>query len=295
MPELPEMAGLAQFLETTVVGTRVAEVQVAALSAVKTADPPLSAAVDRLVVAARRRGKWLELQLGDEQPLFLLVHLSRAGWLVWRDDPPTGRVRMGSGPLAARLTFADQDGVVSGALDFTEAGSRKRLAIHLVTAPEQVQSVAELGPDALSEELTEADFAQLLQQAGRRQLKSVLCDQRTVAGIGNAYSDEILHTARLSPTARCDSLTDAETAQLYQSMRDVLTAAIGQLRGLSPSEFKDSKRSGLAVHGRTGEACPVCGTTIREVASADSSYQYCPGCQTSGRILADRRMSRLLK
>ena len=295
MPELPEMAGLADFLAATVVGTRVVDVQVAALNAIKTADPPLSAAVDRTVTGAGRCGKWLELRLGEESPLFLLVHLSRAGWVVWRDNPPNRPIRMGSGPLAVRVTFADQDGVIRGALDLTEAGSRKRLAVHLVTDPQQVQAVAELGPDAVSAELTEIGFKELLQQAGRRQLKSVLCDQRVIAGIGNAYSDEILHAAQLSPTARCDSLSDAEIAQLHESMQEVLAAAAERLRGLDPSAFKDSKRTGLAVHGRAGEACLACGGAIREVAGADSSHQYCPDCQTGGRILADRRMSKLLK
>lgn len=295
MPELPEMAGLADFLAETVVGARLADVQVASLNAIKTAEPAISTAAGQVVVAVVRRGKWLQLQLNQEESLFLLIHLSRAGWVVWRDDPPASPVRMGSGPLAVRMTFTDQDGVMFGALDLTEAGSRKRLAVYLVTDPDDVSQIAELGPDALAEELTQDRFAQLLQESGRRQLKSVLCDQRTLAGIGNAYSDEILHVAQLSPIAKASSLDDAAVARLYQSMRETLAAAQDRLRGLPPRKFKDDKRTSLAVHGRTGSPCQVCGATICEVASSDSSYQYCPTCQTGGRVLADRRMSRLLK
>ena len=128
-----------------------------------------------------------------------------------------------------------------------------------------------------------------------KQLKTVLCDQRIVAGIGNAYSDEILHAAQLSPTTTSNSLTNSEVSRLYSSMHEVLGSAVERLAGLDPSEFKDSKRTGLTVHGQAGKPCPVCGATIREVSGSDSAYDYCPDCQTGGRILADRRMSRLLK
>ncbi|MGN6610354.1 MAG: zinc finger domain-containing protein, partial [Angustibacter sp.] len=176
----------------------------------------------------------------------------------------------------------------------TEAGTRKRLAVYVVRDPREVPMIASLGPDPLAADFDRAALARIL--AGQRtQVKGLLRDQSVLAGVGNAYSDEVLHAARLSPYALAASLTDEQVDVLYEALRSVLTEAVAAAAGKPAKELKDAKRAGLRVHGRTGEACPVCGDTVREVSFADSSLQYCPTCQTGGKPLADRRMSRLLK
>jgi formamidopyrimidine-DNA glycosylase len=295
MPEMPELEGVADFLRRTVVGARIAEVGVAAISAVKTADPPITDVVGHRVDEVLRRGKWLLLRVDAAPPVHIGFHLSRAGWLVWRATPPARPVGLRQGPLAIRITFVDDDGTLVGAADLTEAGTQKRLAVHVVRRPDDIPAVARLGPDPLADGVSLAQLRDILHAQGGRHLKSALRDQTVLAGIGNAYSDEILHAARLSPAARCDALDDDQTAALHAAAVSVLTAAVQRAVGHPPSALKDGKRSTMAVHGRTGSPCPVCGDTIAGVASADSSYQYCPTCQTGGRRLADRRMSRLLK
>jgi formamidopyrimidine-DNA glycosylase len=178
--------------------------------------------------------------------------------------------------------------------DLTEAGTQKRLAVYVVADPQEVQGIARLGPDPLADDFDERRFTELL--AGeRRQLKGALRDQSLIAGVGNAYSDEILHAARMSPFRLAATLSGEETGRLYAALRETLTEAVERSRGVAAGRLKAEKKSGLRVHGRTGEPCPVCGDTVREVSFADSSLQYCPTCQTGGKPLADRRMSRLLK
>ncbi|MYR18151.1 zinc finger domain-containing protein, partial [Streptomyces sp. SID6137] len=176
----------------------------------------------------------------------------------------------------------------------TEAGTQKRLAVYVVRDPAQVPGIARLGPDPLAADFDEARFAALL-TGERRQLKGALRDQSLIAGVGNAYSDEILHAAKMSPFKLAASLTPEETHHLYDALRGTLTQAVERSRGVAAGRLKSEKKSGLRVHGRTGEPCPVCGDTIREVSFSDSSLQYCPTCQTGGKPLADRRLSRLLK
>ena len=297
MPEIPEIEGLLAFLTPRISGTRVADVQVAAISAIKTADPPIFALRGLDVVGLQRRGKFLVVDLvsQDGEPLHLAVHLSRAGWLRWIDAPSLRPVKMGRGPLAARLTFVSPDGEVAGGFDLTEAGTQKRLAIHLVHDLADVPGIARLGPDPTDPTFSRASFDAVLDAAGKRHLKTLLRDQSVLAGVGNAYSDEILHTAKLSPAAATDSLDGSQRDALYQALESVLATAIAGARELPPADLKDGKRSGMRVHGRGGQACPVCGDTIRSVSSADSEWQYCPTCQTGGKPLADRRLSRLLK
>jgi formamidopyrimidine-DNA glycosylase len=176
----------------------------------------------------------------------------------------------------------------------TEAGTRKRLAVHLVRDPRDVPAVAGLGPDPLDRGFDLTVLRGLL--AGRRaRLKGLLRDQSVLAGVGNAYSDEVLHVARLSPYAIAADLSEEQTERLGTALRQVLSEAVLTAWGRPADELKDAKRAGMRVHGRTGLACPVCGDTVREVSFADSSLQYCPTCQTGGKPLADRRMSRLLK
>lgn len=291
VPELPEVEALAAFLRENAVGRVVVRSDVAAFSAVKTFDPPLTAINGLTVTGASRYGKFLDLEIDG---LHLITHLSRGGWLQWRESLPPAPPRPGRGPIAFRLHLAPADlgdGPSSG-FDLTEAGTQKRLAVYLVRDPQEVPGIARLGPDALAVSL--AEFTELL-RGERGQLKGVLTTQSVLAGVGNAYSDEILHAARLSPFAIAARLTEAQVSALYEAMRSVLTSAVQRSVGQKAATLKSEKRSGLAVHARTGLPCPVCGDTVREVSFADKSLQYCPTCQTGGKNLADRRLSRLVK
>ncbi|MCS5732809.1 Fpg/Nei family DNA glycosylase [Herbiconiux daphne] len=287
MPELPEVHALVADLGARLTGRIVDRLDVVSFAALKTFDPPVSALHGQVVRSVSRHGKFLDVEIGD---VHLLMHLARAGWLRWRDGPPPPPSgRPGKGPLAARLVLDDGTG-----FDLTEAGTKKSLAISLVRDPAEVPGVARLGPDPLDDDFTEDVFAGILQAAGRSQIKGVLRSQSIIAGIGNAYSDEILHTARMSPFKPA-AMTPAEVSVLYAAVQSTLRGAIERADGLAASELKKEKKSGLQVHGRTGEACPVCGDTVRQVTYADSSLQYCPTCQTGGKPLADRVLSRLLK
>ncbi|MFC8995769.1 Fpg/Nei family DNA glycosylase [Streptomyces rochei] len=287
MPELPEVEALRDFLTEHLTGREIVRVLPVAISVLKTYDPPLTALEGHRVAAVHRHGKFLDVETADGPRL--VTHLARAGWLQWRDSLPDGPPRPGKGPLALRVALDTGAG-----FDLTEAGTQKRLAVHVVADPEQVPGVARLGPDPLADDFDEARFAALL-RGERRQLKGALRDQSLIAGVGNAYSDEILHAAKMSPFKRAASLTDEEAARLYTALRTTLTEAVERSRGVAAGRLKSEKKSGLRVHGRTGEPCPVCGDTIREVSFSDSSLQYCPTCQTGGKPLADRRLSRLLK
>ncbi|WP_344305366.1 Fpg/Nei family DNA glycosylase [Nocardioides bigeumensis] len=298
MPELPEVEALALDLKGRLTDRPITRVDLAAFSALKTFDPPLQALHGTLVEDVTRHGKFLDITASG---LHLIVHLARAGWIRWRDDVPKLPARPNSkNPLAARVVL-DEDPQTDGGsgltpgLDITEAGTKKSLAIYVVRDPLEVEGIARLGPDPLDESFTIEVLDQILQDAGRAQIKGVLRHQGTIAGIGNAYSDELLHAARMSPFKPANSLSDAELQTLYDAIRNVLGDAVARSRGLAASELKGEKKSNLAVHGRTGEKCPVCGDTVREVSFADSSLQYCATCQTGGKPLADRRLSRLLK
>ncbi|SOE32409.1 Fpg/Nei family DNA glycosylase [Streptomyces sp. OK228] len=286
MPELPEVEALKDFLADHLVGREVVRVLPVAISVLKTYDPPVTAFEGREVTAVRRHGKFLDIEADG---LHFVTHLARAGWLHWRDTLPDGPPRPGKGPLALRVALETGEG-----FDLTEAGTQKRLAVYVVRDAAEIPGVARLGPDPLAADFDEARFARLL--AGeRRQLKGALRDQSLIAGVGNAYSDEILHAARMSPFKLAASLTPEETTRLYEALRSTLTEAVERSHGLAAGRLKAEKKSGLRVHGRAGEPCPVCGDTIREVSFSDSSLQYCPTCQTGGKPLADRRLSRLLK
>ncbi len=285
MPELPEVEALARFLRERAAGHTVSGVEVAAISVLKTYDPPPTALHGTEITGVARHGKFLDLSCGPD--LHLVIHLARAGWLTYREKLAPRPARPGKGPLALRLRLDDGSG-----FELTEAGTQKRLACYIVRAPTEVGGIARLGPDPL--DLDVATFGDLV-RAQRAQLKGVLTDQTVIAGIGNAYSDEILHTAKLSPFARADRLTDDQMTRLHRAVADVLRDAIDRSTGQAAATLKSEKRSGLRVHARTGLPCPVCGDTVREVSFSDSSLQYCPACQTGGRVLADRRLSRLIR
>jgi formamidopyrimidine-DNA glycosylase len=286
VPELPEVEALAHDLTSRLDGRAVARLDVVALAALKTFDPAPAALSGLFINGVTRHGKFLDIAVDE---LHLIVHLARAGWVRWRASLPETPPRPGKGPLAARLLLDDDAG-----LDFTEAGTRKRLAIYVVRQPSEVPGIARLGPDPLAADFTLEVFAAILASAGRGQIKGVLRDQSTIAGIGNAYSDEILHVAKMSPFKPA-AMADDDVQRLYDAIGTTLREAIERSDGLGASELKAEKKSGLRVHGKAGETCPVCGDTVREVSFADSALQYCPTCQTGGKLLADRRLSRLLK
>lgn len=287
MPEMPEVQGLVGFLGERAVARTVTRVSVAAIAALKTFDPPVTALQDAVITGAARHGKFIDLALGDD--LHLVFHLAKAGWLRWYDELPKTLIKPGRSPIALRVALDDGSG-----FDLTEAGTKKSLAVYVVRDPQDVPGIARLGPDPLDPAFTRDAFAALL--AGRRtQIKGLLRDQGLIAGIGNAYSDEILHAAKMSPYAPAANLDDGDIDRLYAAMQDTLREAITEAAGRPPAELKDAKRAGFRVHARRGEACPVCGDTVRSVFFADRSLEYCPTCQTGGKILADRRLSRLLK
>ena len=293
MPELPEVESLASDLRERAVRKVIDRADIAEFSVLKTYDPPLTALHGGTLADVARHGKFLDLIVSSadaaDGKLHLITHLARGGWLRWREEIPAAPTRPGKGPLAFRLRFTDGAG-----FDLTEAGTRKRLAVYLVKDPMDVPGIASLGPDPLAPEFTTEVLGELL--AGRRtQIKGVLRDQKIIAGIGNAYSDEVLHAAKISPYSLASSLTPEDVAALHYVIIATLRSAMERSTGLAASELKKEKKAGLAVHGRAGEECPVCGDIIREVSFADSALQYCPTCQTGGKPLADRRLSRLLK
>ena len=320
MPELPEVEALADHLRRRAVGLTIGQIDVSALSVLKTFDPPINVLHGQTVAAANRWGKYLGVQAGE---LHLITHLSRAGWLRWSDKLAAAPLKPGKGPIALRVHLNEPSkpgeapglnvagppapglnvagppapglnvaGPPAPGFDLTEAGTQKRLAVWLVDDPAKVPGIAALGPDALS--LGPEELAGVLAGNSGR-IKTVITDQKVIAGIGNAYSDEILHVAKLSPFATAGKLTDAQLAALHDAMISVLTDAVERSVGQQAATLKGEKRSGLRVHARTGMPCPVCGDTVREVSFADKSFQYCPTCQTGGKVLADRRLSRLLK
>ena len=285
MPELPEVEALASFLRERAIGRVVARVDVVSIAVLKTYDPPPTALAGLGVSAVARHGKFLVL---DVSGLHLVTHLARAGWLQWREALPPAPPRMGKGPIGLRVHLDDGSG-----FDLTEAGTKKGLAVYLTTDVATVPGVARLGVDPLSAGFSEDVLAGLL--AGRAQIKGVLTDQSLIAGVGNAYSDEVLWAVGLSPFKPAGNLTPDDVHRLHVALVDTLLEAVGRAEGLAAGKLKAEKKSGLSVHGRTGLPCPRCGDTVREVSFADKSLQYCPTCQTDGKPLADRRLSRLLK
>jgi formamidopyrimidine-DNA glycosylase len=277
---------LAAFLRERASGHAIARAEPASFAVLKTFDPPLTALAGLTIGDVGRRGKFLDLACGD---LHLVIHLARAGWLRWREELPAKPVKPGKSPLAFRLVLDDGSG-----FDLTEAGTQKRLAVYLVTDPANVPGVATLGPEPMDPAFTPEALAGILE--GRRtQIKGVLRDQHIIAGIGNAYSDEVLHAAKMSPYKLASSFTAEEVVTLHTAIVTTLRDAVERSAGLAAADLKGEKKTGLRVHGKAGQPCPVCGDTIREVSFADSALQYCPTCQTGGKPLADRRMSRLLK
>ena len=286
MPELPEVQALVDFLASRTADLAVTGVELGSISVLKTFNPPPEALVGAPVDSVSRHGKFLDLDCGGTH---LVFHLARAGWLRWSDALSETRLRPGKSPIALRVRLSDGSG-----FDLTEAGTKKSLAAYIVSSPDEVPGIAALGPDPLADSFSLSDFREIL-ASRNAQVKGVLRDQHILAGVGNAYSDEILHVAKLSPFAMAAKLDDDQTGRLYAALRETLSAAVLAASGKPAAELKDAKRQGMRVHGRTGEICPECGDTVREVSFADSSLQYCATCQTGGKPLADRRTSKFLK
>jgi DNA-formamidopyrimidine glycosylase len=287
MPELPEVEALTRFIAEKGSGHEVARVDVAAISALKTFDPPVDALRGRTLEETNRRGKYLLLRFGD---VWLVLHLARGGWVRWVEHVRPTPLKPGKGPMALRLVFTDGTG-----FDVTEAGTEKRLAVWLARDPGEIEHVATLGPDPLDPAFTPEVLGSLLESAGRSQIKKALTDQRLIAGVGNAYSDEALHVARLSPFKPASSLSPEEVAALHAALVGVLRDAVERSVGLVATDLKREKKEGMRVHGRTGQPCPECGDVVREVSFSSKSLQYCATCQTGGKPLADRRYSKFLK
>ena len=286
MPELPDVQGLVDFLRGRLVDDAVAAVELASFTVLKTFDPPPQELHGAIVTDVARHGKWIDV---DADGTHLVMHLARAGWIRWYDAVPATVARPGKGPIALRVRMASGAG-----FDLTEAGTKKSVAAYVVRDVSSVEAIATLGPDPLADDFDRDAFAALL--SGRRmQIKGLLRDQSVLAGVGNAYSDEVLHVARLSPFAIAGSLSEDDVTRLYEALRSTLRDAAAAASGRPAAELKDAKRAGMRVHGRTGEACPECGDDVREVSFADRSLQYCATCQTGGTPLADRRTSKFLK
>jgi formamidopyrimidine-DNA glycosylase len=287
VPELPEVEALCAFLAERAGGKTIDRVEVTAISVLKTFDPPVDALVGKTITGCRRKGKYLEIHADT---IWLVLHLARGGWVHWRDEIKPGKpTRPNRGPLALRVRLDDKSG-----FDVTEAGTEKRLAAWVVNDPEDIEHVATLGPDPLDPAFDAAVLGERLAGASGH-IKHALTDQRLIAGVGNAYSDEALHLAKLSPFKPAAKLNEDEVGRLHDALLTVLHDAVERSAGLPAAGLKSEKKSGMRVHGRTGEKCPECGDTVRQVSFATKSLQYCATCQTGGKPLADRRMSRLLK
>ncbi|MFO7777757.1 MAG: DNA-formamidopyrimidine glycosylase family protein [Nitriliruptoraceae bacterium] len=291
MPELPDIEDYRAALEPRVIGARVHGVRITGVSLLRTYEPPVEAMRGRRILAVRRLGKRLVFGLEDE--LFVVLHLMIAGRLRWLEYGAKlpGRI----GLAAIDLSAPDDPDRAGGTLAITEAGSKRRASLHLVTGEAAVAEHDRGGLEPIGADV--ADVAARLRLENRT-LKRALTDPRRFSGIGNAFSDEILHAAGLSPVKRTARLTDDEVAALAHAMHEVLSAWIVRLRTATGAGFPakvTASRPGFAVHGKHGQPCPVCGTEVQRISYADNETNYCPRCQTGGKLLADRSLSRLLK
>ena len=283
MPELPDLTVYLEALDRRIVGQRLERVQIVSPFLLRTAEPPLQSAHGRRVNALRRLGK--RIAIGLEGDLWLVLHLMIAGRLHWFDQG----VALSKRAVLARLEFGN------GTLTLTEAGTKRRASLHLVQGEHQLRLQDPGGIDILQSDL--AQFAERLRSENHT-LKRALTDPKLFSGIGNAYSDEVLHAAKLSPVLLTSRIEDAEVARLYAAIRDQMQLWTDRLRRQANGHFPEKVtafRDDMAVHGRFGLRCPVCGTPVQRIRYVDNETNYCARCQTGGRLLADRALSRLLK
>jgi formamidopyrimidine-DNA glycosylase len=283
MPELPDITLYLAQLQPRIVGQPLTQITVRSPFLLRSVDPPLSTAEGKRVIGLKRMGKRIVLEL--EEQLFLVIHLMIAGRFRWTAAGTKGGGKL----LLASFHFPN------GTLQLTEAGSKRRASLHLVSGTERLREFERGGLEVLEADL--ASFAERLRSENHT-LKRALTDPRLFSGIGNAYSDEILHRARLSPLALTSRLSDGDVATLYQATRAILQEWIERLQRETGDAFPEKVtafREGMAVHGRFGKPCPVCSTPVQRIRYADNETNYCARCQTGGRLLADRALSRLLK
>lgn len=283
MPELPDITVYIEALDARIVGQPLERIRIAKPFLLRSVDPPISAANGKKVLGVRRMGKRIVLEL--EEDLFLVIHLMIAGRLRWQ---PSGAKVPGKLGMAA-FDFPN------GTLILTEAGSKRRASLWLVRGEASLEQFERGGLEVLDASLAEFKDRLIVEN---HTLKRSLTDPRLFSGIGNAYSDEILHRARLSPVKHTKRLTDEEIATLFDATKTVLVEWTERLRRESASEFPakvTAFREEMAVHGKFGKPCPVCGTPVQRIRYADNETNYCPRCQTDGKLLADRALSRLLK
>lgn len=295
MPELPDIEDYLAALRPRVVGARLDRLRITGFSLLKTFDPPLSAIEGQTVTGLRRIGKRIVFVFdevaGEDEPLFAVLHLMIAGRLRWREYGAKVPAKVG---LAAFDVSGGELGD-GGTLILTEAGTKKRASLHVVRGEADLAAHDRGGIDPLTADL-DAFTEQL--QLENRTLKRALTDPRRFSGIGNAFSDEILHAARLSPVKRTRQLTREEAERLHAATRDVLAGWVARLREQTGDGFPENVtafRPDFAVHGRYGQPCPVCQTEVQRIRYADNETNYCPRCQTEGKLLADRSLSRILK
>jgi formamidopyrimidine-DNA glycosylase len=283
MPELPDITLYIEALRQRLLGQRLERSRVRSPFLLRSVDPPLDAAHGAKVAAFERLGK--RIAIGFDNDVWLVLHLMIAGRLQWRTDWPTSLARQ----TALALGFE------SGTLLLTEAGTKKRASLHVVRGREGLAAHQPGGIEL--DRIGAAEFEAALKR-GNHTLKRALTDPRLISGIGNAYSDEILHRARLSPVTLTSRLTSDESARLFAATREVLGEWLARLRANARGEFPSKVTAfhgEMAVHGKYGEPCPVCGTKVQRIRYADNETNYCPRCQTNGKLLADRALSRLLK
>lgn len=283
MPELPDITAYLSALETRILGQKLEQVRLASFTLLRTVEPPLKSVEGRVVRELRRIGK--RIAIGVEGDLWFVLHLMIAGRLHWKS---AGAKLAGRNALAA-FDFA------TGSLVLTEAGSKRRASLHVFAGEEALQAVDPGRIDVMGSDL--AAFRGAL-TAENRTLKRALTDPRLVSGIGNAYSDEILHAAQLSPVTLTHRLSDEEWKRLFSATQEMLQLWIERLRAETGDGFPEKVtafRKGMAVHGKFGQPCPRCGEKIQRIRYADNETDYCARCQTDGKLLADRGLSRLLK
>ncbi|HKU66313.1 MAG TPA: DNA-formamidopyrimidine glycosylase family protein [Candidatus Baltobacteraceae bacterium] len=283
MPELPDIAAYIHALEPRVLGQAIVRVRVGSPFVVRTAEPPISSLQGQIVREVRRIGKRVAIGVDDE--LWLVVHLMIAGRLHWRAP----NAKLGGRNGLAAIDFAD------GTLVLTEAGTKHRASISVVRGEDALQTMDPAGIDVFASDL---QTFRAVMSAENHTLKRALTDPHVLSGIGNAYSDEILHAAKLSPVLLTQKLTDEQWQRLYTATRETLALWIDRLQAEADTAFPEhvtAFRDDMAVHGKYGKPCPVCGETVRRIRYADNETNYCPRCQTGGKVLADRALSRLLK
>jgi formamidopyrimidine-DNA glycosylase len=283
MPELPDITAYITAIEARILGQRLEQARITSAFLLRTAQPPISAAEGQTVREVRRIGK--RIAIGLENDLWLVLHLMIAGRLHWRPR---------SAKLGGRNNLAAFD-FPQGSLTLTEAGSKRRASLHVVQGLDGLAALDPGGIDVFSS--SQDDFRKAL-TVENRTLKRAMTDPRIVSGIGNAYSDEILHAAKLSPIALTSKLTPDEWTRLFTATQQTMQLWIDRLNAEAQAGFPEKVtafRPEMAVHGRFGQPCPVCGTTVQRIRYADNETNYCPTCQTGGKVLADRSLSRLLK